>query len=538
MFFACKEEEEEPDRALDLSGYSGGSIILVDFGGEQEKKIKTGSYGSYILARVNLNDSPVEYSKTGYVASFSGGSRSASATEQTDVQAGMREPFATVANKSADSYSYKQYKQHEKAQKFNSAPPPVKPRPQGPQASIQGPLLAESPAIGTEKTFWIDKSNGTFEEKTAKLSCTTGNWELWSLIKEDGSLYIPENSGVYTLFFDAYYNALTTLLGYEYGGGPNGNGGMDGNKKIKILAYDFEEDSITGYFWGKDAYLNDDADFTKEGLKSNEAEIIYMNSKLFKSNIFEVTLIHELQHMIHFNKKVLSKNPGKQLNSSVWFNEMISMVCEDLIGPHGTIHSDTKGHPIRERMPTALQYYWTSGTTELNVNSPIVVFQYDNMYSFGAYLARNYGGPKLLQEMVNNNYVDEESILKAIEACGEKVPAGGFNEIVSNYSLALINRNTSKPTFHITSPSLKIGEFNYEFTPIILWNKQKFPNWTVFYTNTFATEATSIQFSATIPPKGFVLECENSWLDMKSEQLTITLRRPEDPNVKLYMIRL
>jgi hypothetical protein len=179
---------------------------------------------------------------------------------------------------------------------------------------------------------------------------------------------------------------------------------------------DFEGGSavIGGFFTNKDNLLNG----INPGLSdSNEALVMYVDSVQlawdngvdndaqpgdweitdFWPNFILGTVAHEYQHMVHFYEKRIASNS----NSSVWLNEMASMVLEDLLadkimanGPRGMDYDDyTTGSPTINsgRLPGFNGFYDYSLFDWLSGND--VLISYANSYSLGAYLVRNYGGP-------------------------------------------------------------------------------------------------------------------------------------------------
>jgi hypothetical protein len=134
------------------------------------------------------------------------------------------------------------------------------------------------------------------------------------------------------------------------------------------------------------------------------------------------TLVHEFQHMIQYNVKTVTQK--KQ--STTWYNEMLSMVAEDMIGPLIGVPTSDTGHPINARMPYFMTYHGDSGVTDW-LSGEHVLKSYASAYAFGGYLARNYGGPALIQSMISNNTVDITSVDAALKTQGSS-----FSEAMSH----------------------------------------------------------------------------------------------------------
>ncbi|MDY3886341.1 MAG: hypothetical protein SOZ24_03710, partial [Treponema sp.] len=126
-------------------------------------------------------------------------------------------------------------------------------------------------------------------------------------------------------------------------------------------------------------------------------------------------LFHEFQHLENFvNKVVLSSN---NRSVSTWYNEMLSMLSED-------IFTDLLGIALENAPANRLNFFnayyplgfykWRSGSDYSP--SGDVYISYANSYAFGAYLLRNFGGIELIKKICQNDFVDEESITKALES--------------------------------------------------------------------------------------------------------------------------
>lgn len=236
-----------------------------------------------------------------------------------------------------------------------------------------------------------------------------------SIIYKD---YLRSESSNPDLFpTSTYINIVLTDIGKDY-------------KKASA-----EQCGIVGYFWSKDYYV----DCTGSNIgKYFYIDIPFCNyneadkTDLYKGNENKVsetvisTLFHEYQHMINFNKKSIEKRK----NPSTWYNEMLSMLCEDLMqGPDAL---NLKEKVQDSRIPNFNAYYVLSGITQyLNNNSWI---SYGTAYSFGSWLVRNYGGAGLVKEMMKNDYVDEESVVAAVNTVNKK--SYTWNQLMEQYVIA------------------------------------------------------------------------------------------------------
>jgi len=379
---------------------------------------------------------------------------------------------------------------------FNANPPPVQQRS---SRSVESPRdNTYNPA--DSKDFWVSATNqNQFTQITATLQYQGEHCNVWVhddcfTTEEDEEGNATEGktnaSRVQALAgkFDQIYPLAVNLLGYEYGGKPGENGvidgGIDGDPRIQILVYDIDnnignddpdldEGKVVGYFWGKDEYTQAELNKSGQGfLKTNLAEIFYIDVAFLieRPELVYSTLIHEFQHMINFNRKwfVLGRR------SETWYDEMLSMLAEDVIGPLVEIESDSENHPISLRIPLFLGTYWFAGVNQWLPENE-VLFSYSAVYAFGACLIRNYGGPALLAAMLENDTVNQNSVTQALQNISGNT-AKTFEEALDRYAEALLystsntgNVPSNRVSFDKTQTSA-IGGINYTAGAFDIWS--------------------------------------------------------------------
>ena len=350
------------------------------------------------------------------------------------------------------------------ASEFNTNPPQV---PASPQRSARA-IISAAPAVGDKRLFWLDDTDktNTWKQKQATLVATSNHANVWilddhidnnSASATDNKLTTAQAHAI-AQKFDAIYQYTTPVFGYEYGGGSNSPqpGGVDEDPKIQILLYDIggsgASGSTIGYFWSKDYYNDSYLQSLGYSYRSNNAEIIYMNSYWADSRVETVysALIHEFVHMIVHNEK----NIKQKLNYSTWYTEILAMLGEDMISPMIGIGPDSSGHPISTRIPYTLglyssdPFYWVGSRS------------YGVTYGFGAYLARNFGGPDLVREIAQNNKANIDSISAALAVFS---PDADFTQTVERYHEAFIYngyRDTELMSFNRTVMGT-IGGYRY-----------------------------------------------------------------------------
>lgn len=296
------------------------------------------------------------------------------------------------------------------------------------ESSIQNfsSYYANEYQIGDKKKFWVDDENSRFTKKDATLVAEGDycyvwvldkNYDISSESKVDNKITFEQANAV-SEKFDALYEKETTLYGDTYktayqNDDINSDGLISPEEKISILILDIFDDAssvqssgVLGYFWAKDFYP--DSSTSKSGIRSNETEIFYIDSHFLDSftEMTYSTLAHEFQHMLNF----VNKNLKWEVFPSTWYNEMLSMVCEDLL--QDDIGIEDKDSP-RSRLAQFNYGYLFNGANEW-FNDSNTLYSYAHAYAFGAFITRNYGGADLVKAMMENKSVDFESILDAI----------------------------------------------------------------------------------------------------------------------------
>jgi hypothetical protein len=329
--------------------------------------------------------------------------------------------------------------------------------------------------------------------------------------------------------FDIIYPLETSLLGYEFGGGlpasdPN-YGGRDGDPRVQILVYKDGMAGLGGYFWKKDYFLQEDLDKDPPPIpKTNYAEIFYLNSVLLNEDpdYTYSTMAHEFQHMINFNVKYVRQG----LKSETWYDEMLSMLAEDVLDSFIDVAPEHTGHPIKDRIPRFLatfNNYSLGGTWGGNAVA------YANTYAFGAYLVRNYGGLPLLQKMLANNSVNIASISAALAELNTDMD---FNHALDRYGEALVFSGSVPGAISFNHAVTEtVNGKTYTFSAIDIWNMGRNPlsgssvpqdkgPWPDNTQKDMPEHSVQLQFIAT----------------GKSGDFSVTLNKPNNPYVDFYVM--
>jgi hypothetical protein len=312
---------------------------------------------------------------------------------------------------------------------------------------------------GDTKSFYVDVTGKTI---SAKLKETGTYCKIWVDVEFD-------NLDVSTLVtkFDAIYPVETNLVGFEYGGGPGGNGGVDGDPKVQILVYDIAGGGTLGYFYPGDEY--------QRGTTypySNEAEIFYLDSYLLAPNGMTTiysTMIHEFNHMINFNVKVLQGGQIRVWNNETWYTEMLSMLAEDVIWPY---LNNTPSPVIGMRIPGWRDRYYDYSVMYWPPKTAYTIPYYWSNYAFGAYLVRNFGGVPLFSAIAKSPAGGRASIDGSLRAFNSQNRAIDVTYALERFGETLVyfdnvpdnvysfNKNTPPETITTHDGT----SYNYSFT--------------------------------------------------------------------------
>lgn len=311
---------------------------------------------------------------------------------------------------------------------------------------------AISGKVGETKEIYVDNNTdiSTFVQKSATLRAVGTYCYVW-VVDDFYSSTAGENkvdsaiAKEYADAFDKMYPMITNVFGnesdeiYYYYDWRNMENYSSTGTKINIVVYDIGNDyslpenqqcGIVGYFYAKDYIYN----YSEKGVTSNNGKYFYIDSEYANSSFDTTisTLAHEFQHMVNYNQKTVL-NDG--LTSGQWYNEMLSMLCEDMMQEHLGIKDEDSP---KERTTTFNAYYYYSGISEYNSNNQIC--SYATAFSFGSFIARNFGGAELVQKISKNSYVDNDSITNAVNSLNGTNYT--YDDLFEKYLLALFGNST------------------------------------------------------------------------------------------------
>lgn len=333
---------------------------------------------------------------------------------------------------------------------------------------------AISGKVGETKEIYVDNNTdvSTFVQKSATLRAVGTYCYVW-VVDDFYSSTAGDNkvdsaiAQEYADAFDKMYPMITNVFGnesdkiYYYSKWRNMEDYSSTGTKINIVVYDIGNDyslsenqqcGIVGYFYAKDYFYN----YSEKGVTSNNGKYFYIDSGYANSNFDTTisTLAHEFQHMVNYNQKTVL-NDG--LTSGQWYNEMLSMLCEDMMQEHLGI-KDEDSPKARTTVFNASYYY--SGISEYNSKNQIC--SYATAFSFGSFIARNFGGAELVQKISQNSLVDNDSITNAVNSLNGTEYT--YDDLFEKYLLALFGNSTYTHNKDAVC-TLKYNSGDYSSTP-------------------------------------------------------------------------
>jgi hypothetical protein len=344
-------------------------------------------------------------------------------------------------------------------------------------------VVSSTSTLLGNKTLNIWVSNDSFGVGCSKKRCVTQ-----SMVNALADSFLK------TGLANDIYDWVSNVYGEEWGT-QSDSALIPHNNEITILLTDIDKDDsisggVVGFFSPKDNFKR------SELSGSNERVMLYADAVLFANGegIWGIddfwpkemvsTLAHEFQHTIHFYQKTLLRTNGEP--SDTWINEMLSETTEDLvatkikhIGSRGVEHTDGSAGESRNthgRYPLFNQNNTLSLTTWIGRTE-----SYANVNAFGAYLIRNYGGAKVLHDIMHNNKLDEQAIVSAVNKAANGTDKT-FNYLLKEWGLAvLLSDNENLPD---SLPKYNTGDFTedtynqstYEMGSINFFNYSPTPN--------------------------------------------------------------
>lgn len=303
-------------------------------------------------------------------------------------------------------------------------------------------------SVGDTEKFYVAVSETTggsvkMESKTATLKASGEHCNVWYVPPFSTKNYIDADKMNFKAFaekFDSVYEKETQIFGKNEATRQYSNIiEISASDKINFLVYDLfgdaeennTENGTYGYFDSTDLFLNGSSYASGERIyNSNEAQVLHIDSWMFQNNPESVysTSAHEFQHLIQFVQKCINHDT----EHTVWFQEMMSLVAEELLSETLGTQNDTS---LFERLK-----YFDIGThfgfaeeiwNQTSSDGQSGTYDYANSYAFGTYLMHNYGGIPLIHQIATNAYYEEEAITNALKTLGFTEANGNYEDFLT-----------------------------------------------------------------------------------------------------------
>ena len=354
------------------------------------------------------------------------------------------------------------------------------------------PSLATNYSIGETKSIYVDNDSNisTFKQKNATLYAKGTYCYVWIVngyygtVTKGGQMVDKSIAESIATNFDKIYPMVRTVFGNESddlvyttdGNSVQNYRAMssysDTSTMVNIVIYDIGNDykgasnpsgGTVGYFYSKDYITGYRGSGTLA--TSNVGKYFYVDAYWAANETAMVysTLAHEFQHMVNFGVKVMDSK--MKLSPDTWYNEMLSMLCEDMMKDYleANNSSFTDNDSPFDRLPMFCRHYYDTGLEYRTSGvSNAVFYSYANNYAFGAWLLRNYGGISLLHNISTNSHVNIESITEASGQSIETLLQEYTKACLINQTNYGFNKSASQTTYYSNN-------YYYPLDAINLW---------------------------------------------------------------------
>jgi len=324
------------------------------------------------------------------------------------------------------------------------------------QSSALPSFDGETYEKGETENFYIQ--DGETQEWLEKNFTMKGKGEHCYIFVDNSVDYIDSNT-INNLVQEFEKNIYPTNTDFF-----SSNFDIDGNNKLTILLVDKNQSEVTmaGYFHPKDFFSQSQLDDQNLNLKSNEGDIIYINTQLLDPDEnLEVstkkiysTIAHEFQHELWYYQSWengwIEKKQEQQI-SSHWINEGMSTYAEQKNGYW--------------QIEPSVYSYFTGGENEKLADNSLTYWRMEEVHNedygivnlFVNYIVQKFG-ENVLHEIYNQN----EDPITTIEDCsGKKIEEIFMDFMVANklHSLNLSKEYSYEGEIPFNNPSYTDQDF-------------------------------------------------------------------------------
>ncbi len=321
------------------------------------------------------------------------------------------------------------------------------------------PLFISAASLGEGASFYIDSSydlqkrqeiSATLREITSQIYFYIDD-DWWDSLNFQERTKLPDAlKGLGTEFENKIYPTLTSRFGFEW------KPGIDKDEKITVLIHPMVE-GAGGYFNSGDEYPR------AQNPKSNQREMVYLNTFYIDSQNAKSFLAHEFVHLITFNQK----DETYGVSEETWLNEARAEYAPTLLG-YDDVYD---GSNLQQRTRIFLEKPSDSLTEWKNEK-----FDYGVINLFTQYLVDRYG-VEVLANSLKTPKIGIPSINEALSRSGFKED---FSQVFTNWTIAVFVNNCF------------LGE-NYCYLNPNLWNLKIVPP--IYFLSLIGDSTFSIAYS-------------------------------------------
>lgn len=297
------------------------------------------------------------------------------------------------------------------------------------------PFFVSADSLYQKVSFSIDSSYDFSKRAVLTATLQKISNQLYFYIDDDwwNNLKADEKTKIFDAlnnltgeFENKIYPNLVLYFGQEW------KPGIDNDTRITILIHPMVEEA-GGYFNSGDEYPK------LQSPKSNQREMIYLNSLFIDKAIVKSLLAHEFFHLINFNQK--DKTYG--LSEEIWLNEARAEYIPTFLG-----YDDVyEGSNLEKRVKIFLEKP-NDSLTEWKGKKE----DYGIINLFSQYLVNQYG-VKILTDSLFSNKVGIPSLNDALKKRGV---GKDFSQIFSDWAIAvLVNDCSLAERYCYKNPNLK-----------------------------------------------------------------------------------
>jgi len=275
------------------------------------------------------------------------------------------------------------------------------------------------------------------------------------------NLSYQEQNNMKIAFFELgeeFKNKIHPVLVSTFGSEPRP--GVNGDEKTTVLIHPMFNEA-GGYFNTGDAYSR------YQYPRSNERNIVYLNSRHIDKPEAKSFLAHEFVHLITVNQKDLMRN----VTEEIWLNEARAEYAPTLLGYDDIYQGSNLEKRVKDFLlkPSDSLIEWLNGKKD-----------YATVNLFVQYLVDHYGR-NILIDSLQTNKTGINSLNYALDKNGFKTD---FPRVFSDWAIALlVNDCTLGSRYCYLNKNLK----ELRLTPVFYYLPKTETVWSTYYNTTYWT---------------------------------------------------